>query len=97
MGSCSSLKKKISVRDLIFCALIVLVLAAAVYALQGVEAGPAVSNYSEVYDLFRGQQVRTVKVEDDTLYLELREPVGGNYKVSSTALSSSMRTLTILL
>ena len=82
MGSCSSLKKKISVRDLIFCALIVLVLAAAVYALQGVEAGPAVSNYSEVYDLFRGQQVRTVKVEDDTLYLELREPVGGNYKVS---------------
>ena len=44
MGSCSSLKKKISVRDLIFCALIVLVLAAAVYALQGVEAGPAVSN-----------------------------------------------------
>ena len=58
-----------------------LVLAAAVYALQGVEAGPAVSNYSEVYDLFAASRCARSRWRTTPLTWSW-EPVGGNYKVS---------------
>ncbi len=65
-----------------FYALIVMILVATVYALQGVNAGPSVESYSQVYDLFRNEQVRSLVVEDDVLYLELRDPQNNRYQVS---------------
>ena len=74
--------KKFSVRDLIFSVLILLILAAIVYGLMEMDNGPSIEHYSEVHDLFQQQLVDTVLVRDNTLILELKEPVGGSYTVS---------------
>ena len=84
--------KRFSPRDLVFSVLILVILAAVVYALMGVERGQSVENYSEVYDLFQQQKVDTVLVEDNTLYLGLKEPYGsdGSWTVSYQLYSFEM-------
>lgn len=81
--------KKTHTRDLLFYALIAVILVATVYALQGLNAGRSIY-YSEIHDLLDAQQVKTVQVKDDLLTMELWEPYQGsytvNYKLPSTDL-----------
>ena len=70
------MKRKISLRDLFFYVMLVVVLVATVYLLQGVNEGRSIV-YSEVHDLFRREMVTEVLVKDEKLILSLREKYNG--------------------
>ncbi len=75
------MKRKITLRDLFFYGLIIVVLISTVYLLQGVENGRPVS-YSEIHDLFNRQLVSEVVVKDNKLTLTLKEKYNGEYGVT---------------
>lgn len=74
------MKRKISLRDLFFYAMLALLLIVTVYLLQSANNGQSIV-YSEVHDLFNRQMVSEVLVKEETLTLTLKEPYNGAYTV----------------
>lgn len=75
------MKRKITLRDLVFYALIVVVFISTVYLLRGVEKSRPVV-YSEIHDLFNRQIVQQVVVKENTLTLTLKEKYNGEFGVT---------------
>ncbi len=70
-----------SARDIIFYALIFLILIATVLALQNMDAGQPLS-YAQVRGLLEQEKVEKVAVDGNTLSLTLKEPMDGKYTVT---------------
>lgn len=68
----NGLKRKFSVRDIGFYILIVVILIATVYALQEMEEADSLT-YAEVGDLIQREQVSSLIVKDNELYLLLNQ------------------------
>jgi len=83
------LKDRFSPRDAGFLALIALILAAAVMALQGLDA-PAEPTSADVRALIEQQQVDTVIVKDDVLTMKLKQPWNGQESVTARLYSTAL-------
>jgi len=78
-----------SVRDLGFLALVVLLLLITVFALRGLDAAPAPTS-AEIRTLIEHQLVDTVLVKDNTLTMQLKEPWNGQDTVTAKLYSAEL-------
>ena len=83
------MKKNKKTRDIGFYVLILVVLVAVIFLMLSNKEVETTS-YTEVRSLFEHEQVKSFTVDGDTIYLSLKEPVGGRYTVTHTLYSFSV-------
>lgn len=89
-GSDFSLKKnRNQARDIGFYVLILVILLATVFTMTSQGTKPKVLEYSEVIELFEEEKVESFDILDNTLTLNLREPIDGNKVLVHDLLSVS--------
>ena len=78
-------KRTIKKPDIGFYILIFIILIATVYLLSNGSGGYANIEYSEVRRQFEQENVEYFALEDDTLYLTLREPIDEDGKITNVS------------
>ena len=73
--------KKMSFRDATFYALIFLILVATVLTLQNMDSGQSLS-YAQIRSLLEQEQVESIHVDDNRVFLSLKEPVNGKLSIT---------------